>query len=45
MAYLPTISLIVFVKTPFRASAKDTAGAGRLTESNKQLGEMIAVDR
>lgn len=24
--YLPTISLIVFVKTPFRARARDTAG-------------------
>lgn len=26
LAYLPTISLIVFVKTPFRARARDTAG-------------------
>lgn len=32
--YLPTINLIVFVKTPFRARARDTAGVGRLTHTH-----------
>lgn len=32
LTYLPTINLIVFVKTPFRARARDTAG-GRETHN------------
>lgn len=32
--YLPTINLIVFVQTPFRARAKDTA-----TKQNQQTEE------
>lgn len=35
--YLPTINLIVFVQTPFKARAKDTATKQTKRQKNNQL--------